>query len=140
MVKIKRSILVNFILTLSWGRSLRDDYSKIKIDVLKPLQCKTKWICTMNTVALSNGLHGSVQMDWVALPPWNFQHHTLLRKKVIAKSITLVQFIDNPILRTYPLDNIDHLDCSSLYPHNLDCNHIRNHYLLHIHLKYYQMN
>lgn len=46
-------------------------------------------------------------------------------RKVIPKSITLVQFIDNQDLRTYPLDNIDHLDCSNLYHHNFD--HNRNH-------------
>ena len=85
----------------------------------------------MVSVDLSNGLHGSVQMDWVTLPPRNIQVYTLLRKSDTTKSITLVQFIDNPILRKYPLESIDHLDCSILYHHNFDHNHSYN--LLRLH-------
>lgn len=42
-----------------------------QIDVLKPLQCKMKWISTVDSVALSNGLHGSIFTDWVAPSPCN---------------------------------------------------------------------
>ena len=41
-------------------------------------------------------------------------------------SCILSLFTDNPILRKYPLDSIDHLDCSNLYHHNFDHNHSYN--------------
>lgn len=35
----------------------------------------------MDIVALSNGLYGSISVDWVAPPPWNIQcqYHLVVR-------------------------------------------------------------
>ena len=41
-----------------------------QIDVLKPLQCKTKWLSFVEQVDLYSGFSGSDYMEWVALFSW----------------------------------------------------------------------
>ena len=35
----------------------------------------------MDIVALSNGLYGSISVDWVAPPPWNIHFTSYIHKK-----------------------------------------------------------
>jgi len=103
----------------------------------------------MDLVALSNGLHGSVQMDSVALFSWIgwLRHHGIFINRnlnIFTSFFDIIQCIlrikkdtrrylsvNQPYHHNYHFHNSYHLDCSSLNHHSLNHNYYYNHCCYH---------